>query len=231
MINFYRRFVPHCAEIAQPLTDVLRNKKKKNETITLNGTEFHSFNKVKEALMAATMLVFPHPHAPLSLSVDASDVGIGGVLQQFVDNTWQPLSFFSRRLQNAETKYSTFGRELLAAYCAVKHFPYMLEGSDFTLFTDHKPLSHALLAKPSKHSPREARHLDYISQFTSDIKYIKGTENVVADTLSHMHIDAIQPTDSIDLKQIAVDQRNDEELNNLLHSESLSFKQVPHTLF
>lgn len=29
LINFYRRFVPHCAEIAQPLTDVLRNKNKK----------------------------------------------------------------------------------------------------------------------------------------------------------------------------------------------------------
>lgn len=173
------------------------------------------------------MLVFPRLDASLALSVDASDVGIGGVLQQLVDNTWQPLAFFSRRLQHAETKYSSFSRELLAAYCAVKHFRYMLEGSTFTLFTNHKPLSHALLAKPGKHSPREARHLDFISQFTADIKYIRGKENVVADALSRMHIDAIQAIDEIDLHQIAIDQRDDEELNRLRHSENLTFKQVP----
>ncbi len=104
-----------------------------------------------------------------SILVDASDVGVGGVLQQLVDTTWQPLSFFSRRLQPAETKYSTFGRELLAAYSAIRHFRYMLEGAVFTIYTDHKPLAHAFHAKRGRHSPREARHLDYITQFTTDI--------------------------------------------------------------
>ena len=35
LINFYRRFLSHCAETAQPLTDLLRHRTKKNETITL----------------------------------------------------------------------------------------------------------------------------------------------------------------------------------------------------
>ena len=60
---------------------------------------------------------------------------------------------------DAMTKYSTSGRELLAAYFAVRHFRYMLEGAVFTIYTDHKPLAHAFHAKPVRHSPREARHL------------------------------------------------------------------------
>jgi hypothetical protein len=53
--------------------------------------------------------------AVLALATDASDKYIGGVLQQQVSGHWQPLGFFSRRLQPEEANYSTFDRELLAA--------------------------------------------------------------------------------------------------------------------
>lgn len=76
-------------------------------------------------------------------------------------------------------------------YSAIKHFRYCLKARDFCIFTDHKPLSNALASKTEK-TPRQSRHLDLISQFTSDIRYIKGTENKVADALSRPNIDAIQ---------------------------------------
>jgi cleavage and polyadenylation specificity factor subunit 1 len=41
-------------------------------------------------------------------------------------------------------RYSTFDRELLTAFSAVKHFLFFLEGRPFTLFTDHKPLVFAI---------------------------------------------------------------------------------------
>jgi RNase H-like domain found in reverse transcriptase len=49
----------------------------------------------------------------------------------------------SKKLDTAQMKYSAFDRELLAAYLAVRHFRFLLEGRDFTLFTDHK-FSHLL---------------------------------------------------------------------------------------
>ena len=73
--------------------------------------------------------------------VDASDVAVGGVLQQLVDNKWEPIAFFSKRLQPAEVKYSTFGRELLAAYLGIRHFRHSVEGRLFCIYTDHKPLT------------------------------------------------------------------------------------------
>lgn len=102
-------------------------------SITLDEKALSAFALIKAKLSEATLLVHPRADAPLCLLADASDVGVGGVLQQCVDGTWQPLSFFSKRLQPAETRYSTFGRELLALYLSIKYFRHMLEGRTFCI--------------------------------------------------------------------------------------------------
>jgi len=68
---------------------------------------------------------------------------VGAVLQQRVDDAWFLLAFYSKKLSDAEKKYSAFDRELLAVYSAIRHFRFMLEGREFLLFTDHKPLTSA----------------------------------------------------------------------------------------
>ena len=166
--------------------------------------------------------------APLSLVVDASDFGVGGVVQQHIDNQWQPMAFFSKRFQPAETKYSTFSRELLAAYLGIKHFRHLFEGRHFTIYTDHKPLTYALNSKPDRHSPQEIRQLDFVSQYTSDIRHISGKDNTAADALSRCHIGALHSDKPfIDFKVIADAQGADEELDSLRQLPSLSFKRVP----
>ncbi|VUZ53738.1 unnamed protein product [Hymenolepis diminuta] len=77
----------------------------------------------------------------LVLKTDASQVEERAVLQQIVNGEIQPLSFFSRKLTPTETRFSTFDRELLAIYLAVKHFRHILEGRQFTILTEHKPLT------------------------------------------------------------------------------------------
>ena len=227
LINFYRRFIPHLAEVLQPLTDLLKNRKKKHQSIELNDHELSAFNQAKDGLVNATLLSHPQSDTPLSLSVDASDVGVGGVVHQLVDNEWQPLAFFSKRLQDRETRYSTFGRELLAAYLGIRHFRHLLEGRSFTLFTDHKPLTYALNAKPDRYSPREIRQLDFISQFTSDIRHVSGKDNIPADAFSRVHIDNLHHSSSIDFDAIAHAQEDDEEIAGLSDDDSITLKRMP----
>ena len=62
----------------------------------------------------------------------------------FRSKGWQPLAFFSKKLAPAEVKYSTFDRELLAAHATIRHFRFLLEGRQFKLLTDHKPLVAAM---------------------------------------------------------------------------------------
>jgi hypothetical protein len=78
------------------------------------------------------MLAHPLSGAPISIAVDASDYTIGAVLQQKINDYWQPLSFFTKALSSPQQKYSAYDRELLAIYASVKRFKHWIEGRNFT---------------------------------------------------------------------------------------------------
>lgn len=80
-----------------------------------------------------------------------------------------------------QKNYSTYYRELLAAYLVVEHYRHMLEGREFIIFTDHKPPTFAFKQNPDTATPRQSRQLDYLSQFSSGIRHIIG-----ADALSRI---------------------------------------------
>ena len=168
------------------------------------------------------------PDAPLSLTVDSSDSAIGSVLQQVVKGITQPLAFFSCHLKPAERRYSTFDRELLVIFLSVRHFQHQLKSRHFVIYTDHKPLTFAFSSKTDKHSPRTFCHLDYISQFTSDIRHIPGTENVPADALSRLPVSSILTPSSVDLTAMAQDQPalDSFDLTSNKYS-SCKFSQIP----
>ena len=173
----------------RPIYDVLAGKPM---TLKWSDELDEAFTTAKEALAQATMLVHPHADKPTALTVDASGTAVGAVLEQNSDGSdWKPVAFFSRKLRPAEQNYSAFDRELLAAYLAFRHFRYFLEGRSFTLFTDHKPLTFAISKISDPWSPRQQRHLAYVSEFTTDVRHIEWKDNTVADTLSRGEISAI----------------------------------------
>nr|VZI50094.1 unnamed protein product [Spirometra erinaceieuropaei] len=201
IVNFYRRFLPNCADLMLPLTNMLSGPK---GPLKLTGEALTAFERIENSLADATLLTHPAPEAQLSLMVDASTVAV------------------------AETRNSTFGRELLAIYLAVKHFRHFLEGRDFTVFTDHKPLTLALRSHSDKYNPREIAHLNYISQFTTDIRHIDGTKNEVADMLPRPSLSSLQLSYGIDLCAMAAEQHrvgcpDDESVSGL------QLKDVPLT--
>lgn len=135
----------------------------------------------------------------------------------------------SVKLSKSQQKFSTYDRELLAIYTAVKRFQHMLEGRSFTIYTDQKPLIYAFKQKPDKCSPRQWRHLDYISQFSTDIRHTSGINNTVADTLSRVEISPISNSIFLDFNAFADAQRVDPELKKLQteNCTSLQFKYIP----
>lgn len=94
----------------------------------------------------------------------------------------------------------------------------MIEGRDLIVKTDHKPLTFAFLQRSDKASPRQLRQLDFISQFTTSIVLTSGSDNRVAHALSRIEqIDLPLQFHTSDLAQA---QKDDQELQNLLKSES-----------
>jgi len=181
MINFYRRFLPGVARTLQPLTAALAGNPK---VLPWTPQMDSAFAAAKAALVGAVPLAHPCPSATLSLATDASDSHVGGVLQQKVGKDWEPLGFFSHKLSKTEQNYSTFDRELLAAFTGIRHFRTRLDGRQFQLWTDHKPLVAALHRVSPPWSGRQQRQLAFIAEYTTDLLHVPGKSNVVADALS-----------------------------------------------
>ncbi|GFY70520.1 transposon Ty3-G Gag-Pol polyprotein [Trichonephila inaurata madagascariensis] len=144
--------------------------------------------------------------------------------KQRVNIFTQPLAFFSRKLSETEKGYSAYDRELLATYASIKQFRYMLEARNFILCTHHKPLTYAFKQKLDKCLPRQARQLDFISQFTTDIRHIRGSDNLTADTLSR--IASIHMPSPIDYNEITKAQENDSELISLIDNPQGGGRQI-----
>jgi hypothetical protein len=62
----------------------------------------------------------------------------------------------------------------------------VLEARHFTIFTDHNPITYAFQQKWDKCSLRQFNNLDFVAQFTTDIRHISGQDNVVANALSRV---------------------------------------------
>ena len=213
IINYYHRFMPNIARKLSILHKAVGDKKGK--TIEWSAECDTAFKEAKAALAAATLLSHPAKDAETTLTVDASDTAMGGQLEQRIDGRFRPIAFFSKKLSTAERKYSAFDRELLGIYSAIRHFRHFVEGRCFTVFTDHKPLTTALASQVER-SPRQTRHLSFIAEFTSDIRHIKGTENVVADALSR--VDAIAR--QVDVSELAAEQKKSAEVASYIGNPS-----------
>jgi hypothetical protein len=142
MLNFYRRFLPHAAATQARIHYVLSGPRVKgSHPITWKPELLKTVEEYKASLSRATLLPHPNPTAPLALVTDASKSAKGAVLQQRVKNAWFPLTFFSKKLNRTQQKYSAYDSDLRAIYGSVKHFSHKLEARHFIIFTDHKPSS------------------------------------------------------------------------------------------
>lgn len=224
MVNFYRGYLPKAAETQAILHEYLKGAKKKdNRIIPWTDEAISKFEQCKSDLANAAMLTYPCSDFPLALVSDASDLAVGSVVQQLEPQGWRPLAFFSKKLNSAQRSYSAYDRELLSMYLSVKHFKHFLEGRQFVIFTDHMPLVFAFKQRNEKASPRQQRQLQYISEFTTDIRHISGKQNIVADTLSR-----IEAVDVLDFDAVAEEQKEEPELEQLLKADTgLKLKLSP----
>ena len=222
-VNFYNRLIPKAAEMQEPLYDLLAKYKKTNSNrydntalLAWDAKTDEAFKKTAMGVANVTWIQHPLPGARLGLFTDASDHSIGAVLNQEIEGEWRPLGFFNRKLTDAQRshRYSTYQRELLAIKEAIRKFRHQLEGREFTVFTDHKPLTTALAKKQENATEKTIRDLEFIAQFTSDIQHISGDENVVADALSRIETVVVE-----DYSVIAKEQENDDDLRQWLETE------------
>ncbi|GBG64345.1 hypothetical protein CBR_g41546 [Chara braunii] len=178
LANYYRKFVRNFSTIAAPLRRLL-----KKETIWQWDKDCTSaLKKLKRALIEYPVLKVADPSLPFVVTTDASQYGIGAVLQQDDDNGYRPIEFMSARMPCEKVATSTYERELYALRQALDHWKHYLLGRHFKVYSDHETLR--WLKTEAKMTPKLTRWAAEIDQFDFELKPVKGKYNVVADALS-----------------------------------------------
>lgn len=192
LASWYQRFVKNFANIAAPLHELTKGKKK-GKTIYWDDSARDAFVKLKNALVSSPVLATPDFSQKFEIHCDASNYGIGVVLCQGPDE--HPVAFASRKFRGAETRYSTPEKECLAVLFGIHKFRPYVEGYEFSIITDCSSLTY--LFRQENPPDRLARWIMKLSQFKFNVIHRKGTSNVVPDALSraveHLDIISFQP--------------------------------------
>ena len=182
MVSYYRNFVPQLATIAEPLTRLTR----KRVHMEWGWEAQQAMEAVKTAIATAHTLTVWCPQRETRVTTDASDVGMGAIIEQKHDgDQWRIVTSWSRKLTPCQQRYSTTDREWLAAVeCITRVWRHWLLGKEFVLYTDHAALREVLTKKGEDFTHRQLRWYERLEPYTFTVVHIKGKENVVSDALS-----------------------------------------------
>lgn len=131
--------------------------------------------------------MLPNSEKTFILKTDASNTGVGAVLQQEDQRTGtlSPIQWASKKPTPTESRYGISEKEMLAIFWRIKRFEYELRGRNFRLVTDHKALEE-IRRKPNFENNRINRWIEKIQEFDFTVKYSEGSKMVVADALSRV---------------------------------------------
>lgn len=191
--NFYRQFIPSFAQVALPITDLLRTKglsptkPRPGQPIAWTSECQKAFERLKHLFAREPVLKHPDMTTPFVIQADASDVAVGAVLLQLnADNRLQPCAYTSRKFTSTERNWAIWEKEAFAVKWALQTWRHLLEGNDkpFEVWTDHKNLE--ALQTPRKLSPKQVRWAQYFRRFRFALKYVPAGRNFLADALSRL---------------------------------------------
>lgn len=174
-------FVQFFLSVVAPLTYIISPKIPFEWTTDTQG----AFEGAKALLANAPVLVTADFTRPSCLAVDASETWAGAVLlEKIQDKIEHPICYFSRKTYVHQRVYSVVEKEALALVLPVQHFEVYLgaSASPIIVYTDHNPL--VFLHQMKNRNQRIMRWSLIWQPFTLEIKYVRGTENVMADALS-----------------------------------------------
>ena len=162
------------------------NSKLKNHPVTLTSAALEAFETLKKKCMTVPVLAFADLEKPFILETDASGIGLEAVLlQEKDDGKLHPVAYTSRALHRSEKNCHSSKLEFLALKWAItEQFKEYLSYKPFAVRTDNNPLTYIMMTLNLDAVGQ--RWVNALASFNFKIEYLKGTDNKVADVLSHV---------------------------------------------
>ena len=178
LCNYYRKHIQDFSAIATPLTALTS----KSITFEWSDAAQTAFEALKRVLCSAPLLSFPRDHGRYIVDTDASDYGLGCVLQQEQDGEEKVIAYGSKKLSRAQRRYCVTRKELMSIVVFLQEYRKYLLGRPFLIRTDHNSLIWLLHFKEPQ--GQLARWLEVIYEYQFTICHRKGKDHGAADALS-----------------------------------------------
>ena len=158
----------------------MRELNRKDHDFHWSDIHDQAFDAIKKLVSNPPLLKYYEPSKPLVLQCDASEKVLGASLLQ----DGKPIAYASRALTCTETNYAQIEKELLAIVLGVERFHQHTYGRKVVVDSDHKPLE-TIFGKSLATAPRRLQKMFMrLQSHDLDIRYKKGSEMYLADTLS-----------------------------------------------
>ncbi|XP_070048197.1 uncharacterized protein [Nicotiana tomentosiformis] len=207
------------SKVANPLCKLLE----KDANINFNDDCMRAFELLKFKLTTTPIITAPTWSILYEFMCDASDVVVGAVLRQRINKIFYPVNYASKTMNSSQVNYTVTEKELLAIVFIIEKFcPYFM-GAKIIGHTDHAALRYLMSKKDSK--ARLMRWVLLLQEFDIDIQDRKGTENQVANHLSHLEEEA-RTHDGLEIN----DSFPDEQLLSILMKEVPWFAYLANSI-
>ena len=175
-VNYLAKFLPQLSQVTQPL----RNLTHQDSEWCWTDVEEKAFQQMKQLVTQAPVLAYYRPEKELVIQCDASNKGLGAALMQ----EGRPIAYASRALTDAETRYATIEKEMLAVVFSLEKWHQYAFGRPVVIHTDHKPLE-AIMKKPLDRAPKRLQGM-LLRSLTYDIQvqHCPGKSMHLADMMS-----------------------------------------------
>ena len=178
MINYPKKFSPVLSELSEPLRRLCKSGVK----WAWESEQQSAFKAIKQVIMTLPVLAYFDKTKKHTIQCNASKRGLGAVLLQ----ESKPVMYVSRALTETEQRYSNIEKELLAIVFALERLNHYTFGRTITVQSDHQPLQSIWKKSIVSASPRLQRLLLRLAHYDLNIEFLRGKENVIADTLSRV---------------------------------------------
>ncbi|KAK3729275.1 hypothetical protein QZH41_000300 [Actinostola sp. cb2023] len=131
-VNYLAKFLPKLSQVMAPIRQLTH----KDVEWHWDAVQDRAFEEIKQLVTQAPVLAYYDPQKELVIQCDASSKGLGAVLLQ----EERPVAYASRCLTDAETRYATIEKEMLAVVFALEKWHQFTYGRAVQVCTDHKPL-------------------------------------------------------------------------------------------
>ncbi len=180
LMNYYWKFVPNYAKIAEPLTQLMCKNKKWH----WDKKQKNAFHTLKKSLNRTAHLKILNSTCKKVLKINASDFAVHTCLYQIEDEQQRLIVYQSRKLSESEKRYEVHDKELLVIVKALQDWRPYLAGTEksIQIYTDHKNLRN--FATMKQLNQQQICWAEQLADYKFQIHYKKNNENDEADALS-----------------------------------------------